>query len=92
MLINAWLSGAIFVAASVIALFFYRFWRHSRDKLFVYFALAFVLEGVQRLLQIWPETHAEMPEFYLLRLIEYGLILVAIITKNRGPGAKRVED
>jgi len=81
--LNAWLSGAIFMAALVIALFFHRFWRHSRDRLFIYFALAFVLEGVHRLLQAWPAREGDPPEYYLLRLLEYGLILFAIIQKNR---------
>ncbi|HEY0587780.1 MAG TPA: DUF5985 family protein [Pseudoduganella sp.] len=81
--INAWLSGAIFMAALVVALFFLRYWRHSRDKLFIYFALAFILEGVQRLLQVWPSEQADPPHYYLLRLLEYGLILYAVIQKNR---------
>ena len=83
MLINAWLGGAIFMAAMVIALFFVRYWRHSRDSIFIYFALAFVLEGVHRLLQVWLPAGDDGPEFYLLRLLEYGLILAAIIRKNR---------
>lgn len=83
MALNAWLSGAIFMAAMVIALFFLRYWRHSRDRLFIYFAAAFVLEGIHRLLQVWPEQAADMPAYYLLRLVEYALILAAIIQKNR---------
>jgi uncharacterized membrane protein HdeD (DUF308 family) len=54
MQINSWLNGAIFMAAMVIALFFVRYWRQSRDSLFIYFAIAFVLEGVHRLLQTAP--------------------------------------
>jgi hypothetical protein len=91
MLINAWLSGAIFMAALVIALFFVRCWRHSRDKLFIYFALAFVLEGLHRLLQAWPTASHDEPQYYLLRLLEYGLILVAIIQKNRRASRDRQE-
>lgn len=87
MLLNAWLSGAIFVAAMVIAMFFYRFWRHSRDRLFIYFALAFVLEGVHRVLQAWPNEYPDNPMNYLLRLAEYTLILVAIVQKNQKPKA-----
>lgn len=86
MQINAWLNGAIFMAAMVIALFFVRYWRQSRDSLFIYFAIAFVLEGVHRLLQAWPADGPDTPPSYLLRLVEYGLILVAIIRKNRRSG------
>lgn len=83
MSINAWLSGAICMAALVIALFFVRYWRQTRDRLFIYFALAFVLEAAQRVLQAWPAEDADAPQYFLLRLIEYGLILTAIIQKNR---------
>ncbi|MTW09926.1 hypothetical protein GM658_04875 [Pseudoduganella eburnea] len=89
MAINAWLNGAIFMSAMVIALFFVRYWRHSRDTLFIYFAIAFVLEGVHRLLQAWPADDPDTPQYYLLRLLEYGLILVAIVKKNRGAGKER---
>lgn len=88
MAINAWLSGAIVMGALVIALFFLRYWRHSREKLFVYFSMAFFLEGAHRMLQAWPTEDLDMPQ-YLLRLIEYGLILVAIIQKNRASDAGR---
>lgn len=87
MALNAWLSGAIFMAAMVIALFFLRFWRHSREKLFIYFALAFVLEGFHRLLQAWPTDTEDQSQYYVLRLIEYVLILLAVIQKNRRPSA-----
>lgn len=83
MLLNAWLSGAIFVSAMVIAMFFYRFWRHSHERLFVYFAWAFALEGTHRVLQIWPSEHPDDPTHYLVRLAEYTLILIAIVQKNR---------
>jgi hypothetical protein len=73
----------------VIALFFLRYWRHTREPLFIYFALAFFLEGVHRLLQAWPSDDTDAPQYYILRLLEYGLILVAIIKKNRRPAASK---
>lgn len=88
MSVNSWLNGAIFMAALVIALFFVRYWRHTRDTLFIYFAIAFVLEGVHRLLQAWPPDGPDAPQYYLLRLVEYGLILVAIVKKNRSATRK----
>jgi len=91
MAVNAWLSGAIFMASLVIALFFLRYWRHSRDKLFIYFALAFVLEGIHRLLQAWPTDTPDQPQYYLIRLLEYMLILAAIVQKNRRPPPKSRE-
>lgn len=84
MFINAWLSGAITMAALTIALFFLRYWRHSGERLFLYFSMAFVLEGLHRLLLAWPASHPDAPEVFLIRLAEYLLIIYAIIAKNRG--------
>lgn len=82
--INALLTGAIVMAALTIALFFLRYWRQTRDRFFLYFALAFVLEAVQRLLSAnYPLANPDVPLYYLLRLLAYGLILLAILGKNR---------
>lgn len=84
--LNAILVGAIFMAASVIALFFLRYWRQTHDRFFLYFALAFMLEAIQRLLgAVRPVDAPDAPLYYLIRLAAYGLILVAIIGKNRRP-------
>jgi hypothetical protein len=84
--INALLTGAIVMAALVAALFFLRFWRHTRDRFFLYFALAFTLEALQRLLAALRPVDAEdAPQYYLIRLAAYALILIAIIGKNRRP-------
>ena len=82
-MLNAWLSGAICMTALTIALFFLRFWRHSKERLFLYFALAFVVEAAHRLLQAWPSDNPDGPQIYILRLFEYSLILWAIVQKNR---------
>ncbi|MYN04056.1 hypothetical protein GTP41_18350 [Pseudoduganella sp. DS3] len=82
-MLNAWLSGAICMAALTIALFFLRFWHHTSDRLFLYFALAFVLESAHRLAFVWPSANLDGPHIYILRLLEYALIMWAIIQKNR---------
>ena len=82
-MLNAWLSGAICMASLTIALFFLRFWRHTRDRLFLFFALAFVLESAHRLVLAWPSANLDGPHVYILRLLEYALIMWAIIRKNR---------
>lgn len=84
MMLNAWLSGATVLAAGIIALFFLRYWRQTRDRLFLLFSLAFVLEGIQRtLLFINLDGDPNAPHSYLIRLCEYLLILAAIVQKNR---------
>lgn len=83
---NALLTGAIMMAALVIALFFLRFWKQTRDRFFLYFSAAFVLEAGQRLLAaLDPLDNEEAPLYYLIRLTSYALILLAIIGKNRRP-------
>ena len=41
------------MASGVVALFFLRFWRETRDRLFVIFAAAFALLGITRLALIF---------------------------------------
>ncbi|NRR32666.1 hypothetical protein HSX11_21080 [Oxalobacteraceae bacterium] len=85
-MVNSLLSGAIVMAALVAALFFLRFWHQTRDRFFLCFAVAFVLEALHRLLwALAPQQDADAPEYYLIRLTSYVLILVAIINKNRTP-------
>ena len=43
------ITGAIVMGYAVAGLFFARFWRQTRDRLFLIFAIAFWLLGVQRL-------------------------------------------
>ncbi len=81
---NMMLIGGIAVAGLAVALFFLRFWRSTGDRFFLYFALAFVLEGANRIPQAWMEDRdGSGPLFYIVRLVAYGLILVAIWQKNR---------
>lgn len=79
--------GAIGAASATVALFFLRFWRQTRDPFFLLFAAAFVLEAIDRIaLALLPYAGEDEPFFYLVRLLAYGLILVAIWRKNRGSG------
>ena len=76
-------AGAIAMASFVIALLFLRFWRNSRDRFFLYFALSFGIEGVHRVFSAITYDEAEdTPLHYLVRLLAYGLILWAILEKN----------
>jgi hypothetical protein len=76
--------GAVAMASLVAALFFARFYRDTRDPLFLYFAAAFGLEGVNRtLLAFSPSPNEGDPVLYLVRAFAYSLILVGIYQKNR---------
>ncbi|HEU4825473.1 MAG TPA: DUF5985 family protein [Dongiaceae bacterium] len=78
------LTGAVAMASCVATLFFLRFWRQTRDSFFLLFAAAFGLDAVTRLvLGIGRLSEETEPLIYLARLVTFGLIIVAIIRKNR---------
>ncbi len=84
--------GAIVTASFVAGLFFVRFWRRTRDRLFAMFAAAFWLMAVNWLALAFTKSDEMRTAFYIVRLVAFVLILVAIIDKNRtgrgaGPGA-----
>lgn len=81
--VTNFLSGAIAFSCVVVALFFLRFWRATRDPFFVYFALSFAIEAVSRAASGMVQLGDDNPAFYGLRVIAYGLIIVAIWQKNR---------
>jgi uncharacterized membrane protein len=81
--LNSVLLGMIAMASLTATLFFLKFWRQTRDPLFLFFALAFALDAVVRLLLGLTNVSAEMePFFYVARLVSFALIIVAIIRKN----------
>jgi hypothetical protein len=85
--VSAIMAGAIAMGYAVAALFFLRFWRDTRDRLFAVFAAAFFMLGGQRLLLATTTVEAESRTgLYLIRLAAFVLILLAIVGKNRRSG------
>jgi uncharacterized membrane protein HdeD (DUF308 family) len=81
---NQLLLGAITMASLTIGLFFLRFWKKTRDRFFLFFAIAFSLEGFNRaLFGLSQSSNENEPIFYLVRLLSFLIILTAIIDKNR---------
>ena len=71
------------MASWVAGLFFLRFWRDTRDRLFLYFAISFLVEGVNRAaLGMSADPNEGRPFFYFVRLLSFLLILIAIVQKN----------
>jgi hypothetical protein len=82
------LSGAVALGFFVCGLFFLRFWRRTRDQLFLAFALAFGLLGLgQTLLALASIPTEERGSLYLLRLAAFAVIMIAILRKNRDASA-----
>ncbi len=80
------LTGAIAIGWLLAGLFFFRFWHQTRDRFFLWFALSFWLESANRVaigLIGNSSTSEANPVVYGLRIVAYGLILLAIWQKNR---------
>jgi peptidoglycan/LPS O-acetylase OafA/YrhL len=83
--VTALVSGLLVMGYAVAGLFFLRFWRETRDRLFGIFAGAFWLLAVQRLLlALFQNPDNEQVWLYGIRLLAFVLILIAIVDKNRG--------
>lgn len=86
---NEILIGGIAVAALVAGLFFFRFWRTTGDRFFLLFAISFWIEGGHRFfIYQWVGQDEASPLYYLVRLVAYGLIIIAIVDKNRSSRKK----
>ncbi len=98
------LAGALAMGFGVAALFFLRFWRTTRDRLFAFFSLALVLMALNRIeLALNTSRGEERAHLYWMRFFAFVLILLAILDKNRtqrhsaeregtGPGASAPDE
>jgi hypothetical protein len=83
-MIEGFLLGVIATASLTAALYFLKFWTQTRDVLFLGFAAAFTIEGINRMLRLLAEDPAEAaPSVYLVRMLAFLLLLAAIVYKNR---------
>jgi hypothetical protein len=79
------LSGAVTMGFAVGALFFLRFWRKSRERLFLVFAIAFSLLALNQALIAGLDVVNEAYSWiYAIRVLAFILIIGAIIDKNLG--------
>lgn len=77
-------GGAIIMGYTVAAVFFAKFWRRTGDFLFLAFAAAFLLMATTPLLTTLLDVpREEQSPFYLLRLLAFLIIIVAIVWKSR---------
>jgi hypothetical protein len=84
--LNGFLLGIIVTCSFTAGAFFIKFWRQTRDTLFLAFGAAFIVEGFNRAMILFvDEPNLGHPVIYLVRLLSYLLILIAIINKNRAP-------
>jgi uncharacterized membrane protein HdeD (DUF308 family) len=77
------LLGAIAMASVVAGLFFLRFWRDTRDRFFLLFAVSFLVAGVNRAaLGLASQPDEGRPFFYFVRFLSFLVIIIAILDKN----------
>ncbi|MEX0806198.1 MAG: hypothetical protein GEU77_01005 [Deltaproteobacteria bacterium] len=77
------LLGAVSMASLIAGLFFLRFWRDTGDRFFLFFAISFLVEGMNRAaLGLTNDPNEGRPFFYFVRFLSFLLILIAIVQKN----------
>jgi hypothetical protein len=77
------LSGALLFSYFIAGIHFFRFWKRTGDRLFLHFAAAFWLFAVNQLATSIPVVAGETEGYeYLLRILGFVIILVAIVDKN----------
>ena len=80
------LAGAVTLGFAIAGACFLRFWRRTRDRLFIHFAFAFWLFACNQLFVSFLAADDERVGYaYLLRVVGYLLILIAILGKNLAP-------
>jgi len=86
------LAGALVFSYLVAAAHFLRFWRRTRDRLFLNFSLAFLLFALDQLATSIPRVVDQTAGYeYLLRVFGFALIIIAVIDKNVSPGGRSQE-
>ena len=89
------IAVATFAASGI---FFFKFWRVSRDPFFLCFGIACWLIAIERLVAFTAHNNKDpvlnaitdtTQWVYLMRLIAFLTILYAIWIKNRGSGAPK---
>ena len=81
--LTGFVLGANTIGYLIVALFFLRFWRRTRDRLFLAFAAAFVLMAInQAAPSLFGIPDEMLGRVYLFRLAAFLLIIWAVLSKN----------
>ncbi len=82
-LLDVFLLGFVTACSGVATLFFVRFWRTSRDPLFLAFAVFFFLQGLREtsVLNV-PHPNEGSLWFFMIRAVSVAVVLAAVVWKN----------
>jgi uncharacterized membrane protein HdeD (DUF308 family) len=88
-MIEAFLLGVIVTASLLASLFFLKFWRQTRDPLFLAFGVALLLEGINRMAFLFVAVpNDRYISVYVIRLAAFLLILAGILHKGARESAR----
>ena len=80
----AFLQGAVAMGCVTAGMIFFRFWRQSRDRLFLSFASAFWILAVSYALLGLVAFATEWRVYvFVVRLVAFCMIIYGILEKNR---------
>ena len=81
--LDNFLLGFIAGCSLVAGIFFLRFYRATRDPLFLAFLIFFVVQGCTNAVVLeLPQPNIGTPMIFLVRLLSVLVVLVAILWKN----------
>jgi hypothetical protein len=84
-ILSAYAAGVLTLGFLIVGLFFVKFWRKTRDGLFLAFAVAFALLAANAAIPVLLNIPSESQGYvYLLRLAAFVLIIAAVLRKNFG--------
>jgi len=83
----AW--GLLTMANVIAAMFFLRYFRESRDRLFAFFAAAFAVMALDWLGHALTPPTSLRHDIYIVRLLAFALIIAGIADKNRKESRSR---
>jgi uncharacterized membrane protein HdeD (DUF308 family) len=80
---EGFLLGVISTCSVLAGMFFLKFWRRTRDSLFLAFGIAFLVEGINRAVLLdLSNPNQGHPLTYVVRLLASLIILAGILHKN----------
>jgi hypothetical protein len=81
--LDMFLLGYIAAVSAVVALYFLRFWKETRDFLFMAFAIFFIVQGGTRAFALSTSSpNLALDWVNIVRLLAVLLLIAAILRKN----------
>lgn len=79
---DLFLLGAFAMGCLIASAAFVRFWLRTRDRLFLWFALSFALEAINRAAFAASGLPDDAAFYFGIRLVSYLMLLWAVVEKN----------